>query len=67
MGDAQRVPYEQLLRETREAFEAADDFTVAVEEEFALLDPATLDLVNRYEDVSRRRGRRPGRRTSPAS
>ena len=51
MGDAQRVPYEQLLRETREAFEAADDFTVAVEEEFALLDPATLDLVNRYEDV----------------
>ncbi len=51
MGDAQRVPYEQLLRETREAFEAADDFTVAVEEEFALLDPTTLDLVNRYEDV----------------
>ncbi len=51
MGDAQRVPYDQLLRETREAFEAADDFTVAVEEEFALLDPATLDLVNRYEDV----------------
>ena len=51
MGDAQRVPYDQLLRETREAFDAADDFTVAVEEEFALLDPATLDLVNRFEDV----------------
>src|SRR5262249_39821334 len=26
-------------------------FTVAVEEEFALLDPVTLDLVNRFEEV----------------
>ena len=51
MGDAQRVPYDQLLREARERFEAADDFTIAVEEEFALLDRDTLDLVNRYEDV----------------
>ena len=51
MGDAQRVPYDQLLREARERFEAADDFTVAVEEEFALLDPGTLDLVSRYENV----------------
>ncbi len=51
MGDAQRVPYDQLLREARERFEATDDFTVAVEEEFALLDPETLDLVSRYEDV----------------
>ncbi len=51
MGDAQRVPYEQLLREARERFDAADDFTVAVEEEFALLDRDTLDLVNRYEEV----------------
>src|SRR5262245_35909785 len=51
MGDAQRVPYDQLLREARERFEAADDFTVAVEEEFALLDPDTLDLVNRFEEL----------------
>jgi glutamate---cysteine ligase / carboxylate-amine ligase len=51
MGDAQRVPYDQLLREARERFEAADDFTVAVEEEFALLERDTLQLVNRYEDV----------------
>lgn len=51
MGDAQRVPYDQLLREARERFDATDDFTVAVEEEFALLDPETLDLVSRYEDV----------------
>jgi carboxylate-amine ligase len=51
MGDSQRVPYDQLLREARERFDAADDFTVAVEEEFALLQPASLDLVNRFEDV----------------
>src|SRR3990170_3414173 len=51
MGDAQRVPYDQLLREARERFDATADFTVAVEEEFALLDPETLDLVSRYEDV----------------
>ena len=51
MGDEQRVGYEQLLSEAREAFESGTDFTVAVEEEFALLDPATLGLVNRFEDV----------------
>jgi carboxylate-amine ligase len=51
MGDSQRVPYDILLREARARFEAADDFTVAVEEEFALLDPSSLDLVNRFEDA----------------
>lgn len=51
MGDSQSVPYEQLLREARERLDGGTDFTVAVEEEFALLDPATLDLVNRFEDV----------------
>ena len=51
MGDEQRVGYEELLSEAREAFETGTDFTVAVEEEFALLDPATLGLVNRFEDV----------------
>jgi carboxylate-amine ligase len=51
MGDEQKVGYDQLLMEARERYEAADDFTVAVEEEFALLDPASLDLVNRFEDV----------------
>src|SRR5207245_2718040 len=33
------------------AFEEAADFTVAVEEEFALIDPSSLGLVNRFEDV----------------
>ena len=51
MGDEQRVGYEELLSEAREAFEDGTDFTVAVEEEFALLDPATLGLVNRFEEV----------------
>ena len=51
MGDSQRVPYDELLREARERFDAGTDFTVAVEEEFALLDPESLDLVDRFEDV----------------
>jgi carboxylate-amine ligase len=51
MGDSQLVPYDQLLREARERFEEGRDFTLAVEEEFALLDPGSLDMVNRFEDV----------------
>ncbi len=51
MGDEQRVPYDQLLREARDRFDEGTDFTVAIEEEFALLDPGSLDLVNRFEDV----------------
>jgi glutamate---cysteine ligase / carboxylate-amine ligase len=33
----------------REVFEASTDFTVGLEEEFALLDPQTLALVNAFE------------------
>jgi len=51
VGDEQRVSSEQLLREARERFDDGTDFTVAVEEEFALLDPVSLDLVNCFEDV----------------
>ncbi len=51
MGDEQRVPTDQLLQDARERFDEGTDFTVAVEEEFALLDPVSLDLVNRFEDV----------------
>ncbi len=39
------------LRLARERFDDADDFTLAVEEEFALLEPETLDLVNRFEEL----------------
>ena len=51
MGEAQKLPYDELIRRSREDFEAGTDFTVAVEEEFALLDPETLSLVNRFEEV----------------
>src|SRR5438876_9768583 len=51
MGEEQRLSAEEQLASAREAFEGGTDFTVAVEEEFALLDPETLDLVNRYEEL----------------
>ena len=46
-----RPAYERLLDDARERFDAAEDFTVSIEEEFALLDPESLDLVNRFEEV----------------
>jgi glutamate---cysteine ligase / carboxylate-amine ligase len=51
MGDEQRLGYAELLQQARESFDEGTDLTVAVEEEFALLDPATLNLVNRFEEV----------------
>jgi carboxylate-amine ligase len=35
----------------RERFESSTDFTLAIEEEFALVDPETLELVNRFEEL----------------
>jgi carboxylate-amine ligase len=51
VGEEQKVGYQELLESSKAAFEEVPDFTVAVEEEFALLDPGTLELVNRFEDV----------------
>jgi glutamate---cysteine ligase / carboxylate-amine ligase len=51
MGDEQRLPYDELITSARDAFDGGRDFTVAVEEEFALLDPDTLSLVNRFEEL----------------
>ncbi len=51
MGDAQRLSPEEQLALAREQFETATDLTVAVEEEFAILDPKTLDLTNRFEEL----------------
>jgi carboxylate-amine ligase len=51
MHPSDHLPCDQLLAEARERFEEAEDFTVSVEEEFALLDRETLDLVNRFEEV----------------
>jgi carboxylate-amine ligase len=39
------------LDSARVAFDASTDFTVGLEEEFALLDPVELGLVPRFEDV----------------
>src|SRR5215831_2447950 len=40
-----------MLARSRAGFETTPDFTVAVEEEFALLDPETFGLVNRFEEL----------------
>jgi glutamate---cysteine ligase / carboxylate-amine ligase len=37
----------------RDVFEASTDFTIGLEEEFGLLDPETLSLVNMFEDLRR--------------
>jgi glutamate---cysteine ligase / carboxylate-amine ligase len=51
MGDEQRMTSDELIRTAREAFDDAKDLTVAVEEEFAILDPETLSLTSRFEDL----------------
>ncbi|MDX6609801.1 MAG: glutamate---cysteine ligase / carboxylate-amine ligase [Solirubrobacterales bacterium] len=39
------------LDRARETFESSTDFTIGLEEEFAILEPATLELEHRFEDV----------------
>ncbi len=39
------------LDTARQAFEDSTDFTVGVEEEFAILDPGSLELVDRFEEL----------------
>jgi len=51
MGDEQKVGYAELLAANKAAFEQVPDFTVAVEEEFAILDPETYGLANRFEEL----------------
>src|SRR5690348_4124754 len=51
MGEEQKGTWQELLARNREEFERGTDFTVAVEEEFALLDPDTLELTDRFEQV----------------
>jgi carboxylate-amine ligase len=51
MGEEQKLSADEQLRTAREQLEEARDMTVAVEEEFALLDPDTLSLVNRFEEL----------------
>jgi carboxylate-amine ligase len=51
VGEEQRLPTDELIGLAREQFEEGRDLTLAVEEEFALLDPQTLGLVNRFEEL----------------
>jgi glutamate---cysteine ligase / carboxylate-amine ligase len=51
LGDTQRLTPEEQLAFAREQFEGATDLTLAVEEEFAVLDLETLDLTNRFEEL----------------
>ena len=51
MGDEQRLSPDEQIRLAREQFENAQDFTLAVEEEFAILEPETLSLTNRFEEL----------------
>ena len=39
------------LEAVREIFDASTDFTVGIEEEFAIVDPAILDLEHRFEEL----------------
>ena len=39
------------MAKTREVFEASEDFTVGIEEEFAILDPDTSSLLQRYDEL----------------
>jgi carboxylate-amine ligase len=51
VGDEQKISWQELFAKSREDFESGTDFTVAVEEEFALLDPETLELTDRFEEI----------------
>jgi carboxylate-amine ligase len=51
MGEGQKLSPQEQIDTAREAFDTGTDFTVAVEEEFALLDPETLSLTNRFEEI----------------
>jgi glutamate---cysteine ligase / carboxylate-amine ligase len=51
MGDAQKLTPDEQISSAFEAYESGRDFTVAVEEEFAILDPETLELDDRFEQL----------------
>lgn len=51
MGDAQTLTAGEQLRLAHQQFEDGRDFTLAIEEEFALLDPQNLGMVNRFEEL----------------
>ena len=53
MGESPKITDPlQALEHARRQFDEAEDFTIAVEEEFAILDPATLELTPGYEQIA---------------
>ena len=51
MGEEQKGTWQELLARNRAEFEEGTDLTLAVEEEFALLDPDSLELTNSFEQL----------------
>jgi carboxylate-amine ligase len=51
VGDTQKLTPDEQIRGAYEAYENGSDLTLAVEEEFAVLDPETLGLTNRFEEL----------------
>ena len=51
MAEERVLSGDEQLRAGREQYEDATDFSVAIEEEFAILDPDTLALANRFEEL----------------
>ncbi|MDX6520670.1 MAG: glutamate---cysteine ligase / carboxylate-amine ligase [Gaiellales bacterium] len=53
MGESPKITDPLLaLEQARRQFEEADDFTIAVEEEFAILDPETLEMTGGFEQLA---------------
>jgi glutamate---cysteine ligase / carboxylate-amine ligase len=48
--DAEAAGHLDLVR-TRELFASSTDFTIGLEEEFAIVDPRSLELLHRFDDV----------------
>ena len=49
MADGDSLP--GILTGARERFEQSTDFTIGIEEEYQILDPTTLALTNRFEEL----------------
>ncbi len=51
MSEADATGHGLDLDRVRETFEASTDFTIGLEEEFMLLDPESLELVHKFEEL----------------
>ncbi len=51
MSEADATGHGLDLDRVRETFETSTDFTIGLEEEFMLLDPESLELVHKFEDL----------------